>query len=176
MNKQNKVSSELVYQGPVFTMTHDIMEMKDGRQFPRDVIHHHGGVAVLVIKEGKILFVRQYRYALQQETLEIPAGKLEQGEDPYTCGMRELEEESGYGCQNMKLICEMYSTPGFCNEKIFIYEAFDLFALSHPKAMDEDEEIETLWIPIEEAYAMIAEKKIVDAKTVLAVQHAFIHR
>ena len=84
---QKKISSKEVYRGSIFTMSKDEVEIK-GKIYERDVIHHHGGVGVLAIKEDKVLLVKQYRYAIQKTSLEIPAGKLEQGEDPYTCGLR----------------------------------------------------------------------------------------
>lgn len=172
---QKQISSQTVYQGAIFEMSHDLIEIENGQQFSRDVIHHHGGVAVLVVRNGKILFVNQYRYAIQQDTLELPAGKLEINENPMECGIRELEEESGFGCDDMELICEMYSTPGFCTEKIYLYEARNLRKLDTSRAMDEDECIHILWIPIKEAYQMIHEGKIVDAKTILGIQHAYIN-
>ncbi len=172
---QKKITSEKVYDGVIFEMTRDVIEIENGKQFPRDVIHHDGGVAVLVVRNAKILFVRQYRYAVQEETLELPAGKLEKNENPMHCGIRELEEESGFGCSSMELICEMYSTPGFCTEKIYIYEAKNLCKIDKPKAMDEDEDISIEWISIEEAYDMIKSGFIKDAKTILGVQYAYIH-
>ena len=117
---QKKISSTPVYEGTIFHMSRDEVEIK-GKTYPRDVIHHDGGVGVLAIRDGKILLVRQYRYAIQKETLEIPAGKLEKGEDPYLCGLRELEEESGYTSERLETLCAMYSTPGFCSEKIYLY-------------------------------------------------------
>lgn len=172
---QKKISSEKVYEGVIFDMTHDLIETSNGKQFPRDVIHHDGGVAVLVVRNAKILFVKQYRYAIQQETLELPAGKLEKGEDPMECGIRELEEESGFGCDDLQLICEMFSTPGFCTEKIYIYEAKNLRKIDNPKAMDEDEEINTEWIAVEDAYQMIQNGEIKDGKTILGIQYAYIN-
>ncbi|NBK97916.1 MAG: NUDIX hydrolase [Erysipelotrichia bacterium] len=172
---QKKISSKKVYEGVIFDMTRDVIEIESGKQFLRDVIHHDGGVAVLVVRNAKILFVKQYRYAIAMETLELPAGKLEKGEDPMECGIRELEEESGFGCSELNLICEMYSTPGFCTEKIYIYEAMNLRKIDQPKAMGEDEDIHICWIPIEEAYEMIHQGLIKDAKTILAIQYAYIN-
>ena len=90
---QKKRSSKTLYEGTIFTVTKDEVEIK-GCVYERDIIHHHGGVGVLAIKEDKILFVKQYRYAIGKHTLEVPAGKLEKGEDPYTCGLRELSTSS----------------------------------------------------------------------------------
>ena len=172
---QKKISSKEVYRGSIFTMSKDEVEIK-GKIYERDVIHHHGGVGVLAIKEDKVLLVKQYRYAIQKTSLEIPAGKLEQGEDPYTCGLRELEEESGYTSEKLYPICEMYSTPGFCNEKIYLYYSNDLIKVENPKAMDEDEEIETLWFSFDEIQKMLENGEIDDAKTIIALQYALLNK
>lgn len=172
---EKQIKSEKVYEGVIFDMTNDVIEIETGKQFKRDVIHHDGGVAVLVVRNSKILFVRQYRYAIQEDTIELPAGKLEKNEDPQLCGMRELEEESGFACTQLDLICEMYSTPGFCTEKIYIYEAKNLRKVENPKAMDEDECINVEWIAIDEAFDMIKAGFIKDAKTILGVQYAYIN-
>ena len=168
---QKKISSTPVYEGTIFHMSRDEVEIK-GKTYPRDVIHHDGGVGVLAIRDGKILLVRQYRYAIQKETLEIPAGKLEKGEDPYLCGLRELEEESGYTSERLETLCAMYSTPGFCSEKIYLYWTKKLIPVEHPRAMDEDEEIETLWVDIRKAAVMVNDGTIEDAKTIIAIQYA----
>ena len=168
-------SSNILYVGPIFTMSKDMVEVK-GKEYQRDIVHHHGGVGVLAIRDNQVLLVKQYRYAVQEDTYEIPAGKLEKDEDPYGCGLRELEEESGYTTNKLTAICTMYSTPGFCSEKIFIYQADQLTKLQNPKPMDEDEEIETMWIPIDQAYQMVLDGKIHDAKTILALQHAYIKK
>lgn len=169
---QKKISSENIYKGAIFTMSHDIIEIENGKKFPRDVIHHHGGVGILVVKDEKVLLVRQYRYAVSDYTWEIPAGKLELNEDPYNCGIRELEEESALGCKKMELICEMHSTPGFCTEKIYIYKAINPYPIENPKPMDEDEDIEIKWFTLKEALSMIYTKEITDAKTIIALQYA----
>lgn len=171
---QKKVSSTQTYEARIFTVSKDIIEDETGKQFQRDIIHHHGGVGILAMKDGKILFVHQYRPAVDAMMLEIPAGKLEKDEDPYTCGLRELEEESGFTTKKLHKVCEFYSTPGFCNEKLYIYEAEELQVVEHPKAMDEDEEIDLLWYSVEEAMDMIQRNEIIDAKTVIAVQHAML--
>lgn len=172
---QKKISSKEIYQGSIFTMSKDEVEIK-GKIYERDIIHHHGGVGVLAIKDNKILLVKQYRYAIGKESLEIPAGKLEKDEDPYTCGLRELEEESGYTSEKLYPICQMYSTPGFCNEKIYLYYTNHLIKVENPKAMDEDEEIETFWFSFDEIQAMLENGEIEDAKTIIALQFALLHR
>ena len=171
---QKKISSTPVYEGTIFHMSRDEVEIK-GKTYPRDVIHHDGGVGVLAIRDGKILLVKQYRYAIQKETLEIPAGKLEKGEDPYLCGLRELEEESGYTSERLETLCAMYSTPGFCSEKIYLYWTKKLIPVEHPRAMDEDEEIETLWVDIRKAAVMVNDGTIEDAKTIIAIQYTNLY-
>lgn len=168
---QKTKSSKEVYQGVIFNITSDEVEIK-GNVYRRDVVHHSGGVGILAIRQNQVLLVSQYRYAIQKSTYEIPAGKLEQGEDPYTCGMRELEEESGYTTKTLHSLCELYSTPGFCNEKIYLYWTNQLQKVEHPLHMDEDEEIEIAWYTIDEALKMVHTGVIQDAKTMIAIQFA----
>ena len=172
---QKKISSKEVYRGSIFTMSKDEVESKARYMNVMSFIIM-ADVGVLAIKEDKVLLVKQYRYAIQKTSLEIPAGKLEQGEDPYTCGLRELEEESGYTSEKLYPICEMYSTPGFCNEKIYLYYSNDLIKVENPKAMDEDEEIETLWFSFDEIQKMLENGEIDDAKTIIALQYALLNK
>ncbi|MEG0329639.1 MAG: NUDIX hydrolase [Longicatena sp.] len=168
---QKTVSSELVYEGRIFEITRDEVDIHD-RTYLRDVVHHNGGVGVLAIRTHKILFVKQYRYAIGRDTLEIPAGKLEKYENPYTCGLRELEEETGYTSEKLEVLCSLYSTPGFCNEKIHLFYTDKLSKVENPAPMDEDEDIELLWIDIDKAYEMVKNHEIEDAKTIIAIQFA----
>ena len=96
-------------------------------------------------------------------------------EDPYLCGLRELEEESGYTSERLETLCAMYSTPGFCSEKIYLYWTKKLIPVEHPRAMDEDEEIETLWVDIRKAAVMVNDGTIEDAKTIIAIQYANLY-
>ena len=173
---QKKISSQQRYEARIFTVSKDMIEDSQGRQFPYDIVHHHGGVGILAKRGDDILLVKQYRPAVDQFLIEIPAGKLEFQEDPYTAGLRELEEETSYTTSSLEKICCMYSTPGFCNEMLHIYQTSDLIPVEHPKAMDEDEEIELLWINVQQAYAMIQQGEIIDAKTIIAIQHALLDK
>lgn len=171
---QKKQSSHEVYDGVIFKVTSDEV-LINGNLHKRDVVHHHGGVGVLAIQDHKILFVKQYRYAISQFTLEIPAGKLEAGEVPYECAMRELEEESGYTSDVLHPLCAMYSTPGFCDEKLHLFYTSQLIKVENPLPMDEDEDIEIEWIDIDEALQMLDNQVINDAKTIVAIQFAKLH-
>lgn len=173
MNKM--IHSTTAYEGVIFSVTHDEVEIENGSIAYRDVVHHHGGVGILAKRNNELLLVSQYRYATQQTLWEIPAGKLEKDEDPYTCGLRELEEESGYTSNALTLVTTFYSTPGFCSEKLYIYETEQLKKVEHPLPMDEDECITTAWFPIQKAYAMVKDGTIQDAKTIIAIQHAYMN-
>ena len=165
----------ICYKGKIFDLIQKDVVIND-KIYQRDIIRHPGGVGVLVTKEGKILFVKQFRHAINKETLEIPAGKLEYGEDPKTCGMRELNEEAYLECEELQFITSIVSTPGFCDERIWIYEAIHPKLTTHHLTQDEDENIDLVWLNINEAYQMILDQKIDDAKTIIAIQYAFINR
>lgn len=173
---QKKLQSKILYKGSIFTLTNDTIEIENGMICHRDIIHHHGGCAIIAQKEDKVLLISQYRYAVEKTLFEIPAGKIENKEEPYDTAMRELNEECGYACHSLSLITAMYSTPGFCNEKIYIYEAKQLFVPQERKAMDEDECISVHWIPLQQAYHWIQQGKIVDAKTIIAIQYAMLKK
>ncbi|MGX8834199.1 NUDIX hydrolase [Amedibacillus sp. YH-ame6] len=163
-----------VYDGVIFKVTKDEVDIK-GTTYQRDIVHHNGGVGILAIQNDKLLFVKQYRYAVQEETIEIPAGKLEQGEVPYESALRELEEESGYTTNTLHTLAQVYSTPGFCNEKLYLYWCNELIKVEHPLPMDEDEDIEIIWMDVEEAYQKVESGEITDAKTIIAIQYAKLH-
>lgn len=173
---QKKLSSTTIYDGKIFQLTKDEVEIENGIKVTRDIIHHHGGVGVVAIQDNQILLVKQYRYATKQSLLEIPAGKLEKDEDPYICGIRELEEETAYRCTSMKPITSFYSTPGFCSERIYLYEALDFMKVDNPIPMDDDECIELMWIDLPKANEMIAQGEIQDAKTIIAIQYAMLKK
>ncbi len=164
-----------IYEGPIFTLNQETVHIHD-QDYIRDIIHHPGGVGILAIHDDQILLVSQFRPAIHQETLEIPAGKLEYGEDPKECGLRELNEETGWECTDLTFITSIASTPGFCDERIWIYQANNLYPSKNPLAMDEDEEISIQWISIDDAYHMVQTQQIIDAKTIIAIQHAKIER
>lgn len=170
-----KEKENVIYKGKIFDLIQKNVVINN-KIYQRDIIRHPGGVGVLVTKENKILFVKQFRHAINKETLEIPAGKLEYGEDPKTCGIRELNEEAYLECEDLQLITSIVSTPGFCDELIWIYEAKNIKATTHHLAQDEDENIDLVWLDIKDAYQMILDQKIDDAKTIIAIQYAYINR
>ena len=150
------------------------MELPGGKgQAQRDLIFHNGAVAVLPITEdGKTILVKQYRKAIERTSVEIPAGKLEKGEnaDPQAAALRELEEEIGYTA-DLELLYDFYSAIGFCNERIKLYVATNLKKVENPRPQDEDETLELLEVTLAEAEDLIQTGDICDAKTIMAVQY-----
>lgn len=171
---EKKLSSSFIYQGKNIYITQDQVLCDNGNLSQRDCVRAKGGVGILIVKDHQVLLVKQYRYLVGKEILEIPAGTREPDEDTLITAMRELEEEAQLKAEDYHLIIEMYSTPGFCDESIFIYEACNPTKIDDPQAMDEDENIETYWIDLDECMKMIQNGQIKDAKTVLAIQHAYI--
>ncbi|GAB6990383.1 NUDIX hydrolase [Paenibacillus pini] len=168
-SKLNEVtlSTESIFKGRVISLQIDTVQLPDGNQATREIIRHPGAVAVLAIHGDKMLVVDQYRQAMGRCELEIPAGKLESGEDPLEAAKRELKEETGYSCNNIKLLHSFYTSPGFADEFIHLYFTDDLE--SGEMALDEDEFLEMSEITLEEAQGYIQEGRICDAKTVMAV-------
>lgn len=165
---ERTVKVNYVYRGKILTVRCDDAELPDGKPCKREIIEHGGGACVLYVKENKVLFVRQYRYPYGESLYEIPAGKLDKGEEPIKAAMRELEEEGGLRAQELKLLQVMYPSPGYTNEKIYIYQA--LSATEVGAHLDEGEFLDVIYIPIEKVKEMLKKGEITDAKTVIALQ------
>ena len=175
MHLQEKTTgSEKTYQGKVFYVTRDTAELEDGKEVQRDVVHHSGGVCVVPLTEkGTVLMVKQFRYPMQQVTLEIPAGKLEAGEDPADCGRRELREEAGRTCGKYTPLGKLFPTPAYDTEVIHMYLAQELSA---PEAQDLDdgEFLDVTELPLEQAVQMVMDGEIPDAKTQIALLKTYV--
>lgn len=165
---EKTIKSEIKYEGKIITTRVDTVELPNGKIAKREVVEHPGGVGVAAITENnELLMVKQFRAGPKKVLLEIPAGKLERGEDPATCGLRELEEETGYTAKEFFKVSEAYATPGFAEELLHIYVAKDLVKTkTNP---DEDEFLEIVKIPISELKHKIETFEICDAKTVIAI-------
>ena len=156
------------YRGRIINLRVDTALLPNGSSATRDVVEHPGGVCVAALTEdGCLLFVRQFRYPYQKVLLELPAGKLDPGEDPLEAGKRELREETGAEAARYESLGELYPSPGYCGEIIHLYAATGLtFGQMSP---DEDEFLEVEKIPLEEAARMVLDNEIADAKTQAAV-------
>ncbi|GIP08295.1 MAG: NUDIX hydrolase [Paenibacillus macerans] len=165
--KETTVSSEPVFSGKMISLQVDTVKLPDGTMATREVVKHPGAVAVLAVHEGRLLLVDQYRQAMGRCELEIPAGKLEKGEDPLEAAARELQEETGYTCGKLTHLHSFYTSPGFADEVIHLYWAEELSA--GEMEPDEDEFIEVHEATLEEVLQHIADGRIADAKTIMAV-------
>ena len=173
MNFEEKtLDSKYVYQGKVIDVRYDDVEIADGSKSIRIVVEHPGGVVIVAQKTpDTVLMVKQFRYPIKQTALELPAGKLEKGEEPFPAAQRELEEETGYRAKTWKSLGYINTTPGFCDEKLYLYFASDLeFVGEHP---DDGEIIEAHEYKIDEIFDKIKTGEINDSKTICALTRAF---
>lgn len=168
---EKRLSSEQIFDGKVVKLFVDRVELPDGKEAIREIVRHPGAVCVIpVTDDGDVIMVKQYRYAFEQVMLEIPAGKLEPGEDPLEAVKRELEEESGAVAENIEYMGEIFTTVAIFDEKIHAYLATGLeFKNAHP---DEDEFLEVEKIPLSTLVSMVMKGEIKDAKTQIAILKA----
>lgn len=167
LHREKQISSEMKFDGRLIKVTFDIADV-NGKDAWREVVHHPGASAIVVIDEkGRIVMERQFRYALDRGLLEIPAGKLDAGEDPLTCAKRELEEETGYKAEEWISLGAIATSPGFCNEVIHLYVAKGLSkGQTH---WDDDEYVELEYYTFDELMAAIRKEEIKDGKTLAAL-------
>jgi ADP-ribose pyrophosphatase len=160
------LNHKVVYQGRVFTTTVDEIEYDSGNRSVREVAEHPGGAVVLpLLDDGRIVFVHQYRYPTNQYLYELPAGKLDANERPEVCAARELTEETGFTADKIEKLTTIFTSPGFCNEKLHIFLARGLH--EGKQNLEEGELGLTLkYIPTKEAFHMVGTNEIVDAKTI----------
>ena len=172
---EKTLNSELVYNGGLLKVYRDDVELINGMTSWREIIRHPGAVVVVPIdKDGNIHLVRQFRYPYGKPVLEVPAGKLEYGEEPFPAAQRELSEEIGAEAAKWTPMGQMLPTPGFCDELQHVYLAEELtFGETHP---DEDEFLEHVVMPFEEAVAMAVDGQLEDSKTVAAILRAYLKR
>ncbi len=171
---ERTVEKNYVYRGKIINVRCDSALLPSGEPCKREIVEHRGGAAILCEKGGKIAFVKQYRYAYGKEVLEIPAGKLEAGEDPLNAAKRELKEETGVSAEKFEKIAEVYPSPGYTDEIIHVYRAYPVsVGKSSP---DPDEFLSVLWIGEDQAGKMLKNGEISDAKTIIALQHYFLEK
>lgn len=168
--EEKTLHTEEIFKGRIISLQVDDVALPNGNTAKREVIKHPGAVAVIALTDdNKIVMVEQYRKALERSIIEIPAGKLEPGEAPAITARRELEEETGYGCEELTYIQSFATSPGFADEVIHLYAATKLYTIDNPVAGDDDEFVELLHVTIDEAQEMVASQQIYDAKTAFAV-------
>lgn len=167
---EKTIASRDIYQGRILNLRVDRVALPDGSESTREIIEHAGAVAIVAIDaEKNVWMVKQYRKAVEEILMEIPAGTLEKGEDPLDCAKRELAEETGLMAENWQKILSYYSAPGFVTEKLHLFLATGLTAGdNHP---DRDEFLYTEKIPLAEAYQAIFAGEIKDGKSIIGIQY-----
>ncbi|HLS08566.1 NUDIX hydrolase [Lentibacillus sp.] len=170
--EEKTIHTETIYDGKVVKLQVDDVRLPDGNTSKRELIKHAGAVGIIPItKDNKIVFVEQYRKPLEKSLVEIPAGKLEDGEEPEMTVLRELEEETGYAASSPTFVTSFYTSPGFADEIMYLYMAEDVEPIENPAAGDDDEFIELLELTLEEAKQCMKEQRIHDAKTNYAIMY-----
>ncbi len=165
---EKTLSSERLYEGRVVRLRRDVIELPDGKQAFREVVEHNGGAGVAAVDgEGFVWLVRQYRHPFAEVTLEVPAGKLEAGENPDLAIVRELREETGCTADRVEFLGVNYPTPGYCAEKLYLYLATGLH--QGAQQLDEDEYLDIVRMPLAEAVEKVYSNEIKDSKTVAAL-------
>lgn len=169
MNYEEKTVSERhIYKGNIINVDNLTITLPDGRQATRDIVRHPGASVVVPLNEkGEVYMVRQFRKPIDMVTIEIPAGKLDPGEDPLVCAKRELKEETGLEAKEIRHLVSIHSTPGFSDEVLHMYSATGLS--EGESCADEDEFISTEKYPVADLIDMILNGKITDAKTIIGV-------
>jgi len=168
---EKQIETNTVYEGLIVNVRRDIAELQNGNRSKREVVEHPGGVGIVALTdEGKVLMVRQYRYPMEEEILEIPAGKLDNDEDPFECAKRELSEETGYTAKTYVDFGAMYPSPGFCKETLYLYLALDLTA--GEMHLDENELLSVEEIDLDELVERVMNNQLKDAKTIIGILKA----
>ena len=165
---EHTISTEYKFNGRLIRLRTDTVLLPNGNQASREIVEHSGGVGVVALTDdGRIMTVRQYRHAMKEVVLEIPAGKLEKGEEPLLAAKRELAEEVGVTAENWRYLGPLYATPGYCEEIDHLYLATGLtLGESHP---DPDEFLERGSMPLTDAVDAVMRGDIPDAKTQTAI-------
>lgn len=168
MNTEITVKSEKIFEGRIINLRVDTVELENQKYAKREIVEHKSASAIVAINDkNEMLLVRQYRKAIEDFIYEVPAGIINIAEEPDECALRELKEETGFEALKISLIFEFYTSPGFSNEKIYLFKAENLTFTS--TKFDEDEFIETIAVGKEEVRKMVETGRIIDSKTLVAM-------
>jgi ADP-ribose pyrophosphatase len=164
---EHVVDSKRIYEGEIINLRVDKLD-REGKVVLRELVEHNGGVVILCQPTPEeVVLIKQYRYSVDEELYEFPAGRMEKGEEPLSAAKRELTEETAYVAKEWQEISRFYTAPGFCNEMLYMYKATDVTIAS--KSLDEDEETEVVVMKLTEAWELVTSGKVRDAKTVAGI-------
>jgi ADP-ribose pyrophosphatase len=170
MPDHSLLATRKIYEGRIFTVTLDRVRLPHGVIHDMEVVRHRGSVVLLPIPSpGLLMLVRQYRYAVGRELWELPAGSLEEGEDPREAARRECHEEVGLVPQTLELLSSLWPTPGFCTELMHFYRCTDLVQPVEAAEQDEDEQLVIRTFTVDEVRALIRSGEVADMKTVVGL-------
>lgn len=170
--EEKTITKEQIFSGKVIDLYVEDVELPNGKTSKREIVKHPGAVAILAVTdEGKIILVKQFRKPLERTIVEIPAGKLEKGEEPEYTALRELEEETGYTAKKLTKITAFYTSPGFADEIVHVFLAEELAVLEEKRELDEDEFVEVMEVTLEDALKLVESREVYDAKTAYAIQY-----
>lgn len=164
---EKTINKNYIFKGKILSLRKDDVALLDGTTSIREIVEHSGGSCIYCEKDDCVYLVKQFRYAYGEEIWELPAGKLEKGEDPMVTAIRELEEEAGLKANSVSLMFEVYPTPGYTNEIIRVYKAEGITETQ--RHLDQGEFLEGEWIPKEQLKQMIKSGEIKDGKTLIAL-------
>lgn len=166
--KETQLSTEQIYKGTLLDVRRDEITLPNGKTSAREYIKHPGAACIIpVLPDGNIALIKQYRYPVQSEMIELPAGKLDPGEKPEACAKRELEEEIGYSAGKLTFVCNIHPAIGFASEKMWIYLAEDL--VKTVENTDHDEFLVLMPTHLDDAIKMVWDGKITDVKTIIGL-------
>ena len=172
MSAPHRLSHERLFDGKVFDVDRDRVRMPNGREVTVDVVRHARSVVLLPVPEpGHVILIRQYRYAVNRWLWELPAGSVDEGEEPEAAARRECHEEIGQVPDTVVRLASLFPTPGYCDEEMFFFRLSGLGESNEPAAVDEDEDIEAKVFTIPDAREMVRRGEIVDMKTVVGLTY-----
>lgn len=168
--EEKTMKSDKIYEGKILNLRVDTVELPNKKYSKREIVEHSGGVAIVPIRsDNSLVLVKQYRKAVEDFLYEIPAGKLELNEEPIETARRELKEETGLDAKELKYISEFYTSPGYCNEKVYLFVARDLYEDNDFIKFRDEEYIEKAVFTLEELTSMIKRGDIIDSKTIIGI-------
>jgi ADP-ribose pyrophosphatase len=167
------IKQKEIYKGKIFSLWGGQVALDDGEVAVREYLRHPGGVAMVPFVDGKVILIQQFRIAIRRELVELPAGRLEPGEDPKSCAARELEEEIGYRAKTLILLASYFASVGSSDERMYIYLALDL--VKTKTRLETDERIREIVLPLDRVREKLARQEFEDSKTIIGLRETLAY-